>query len=70
VHFANVLIAARSVVHSRMNCKPHQRKRGFKVGLTRIEVFSPNKDLINIFGAQVMPKQSNGQVQSIRRLLQ
>jgi hypothetical protein len=34
-----------------MNCRPHHKKRGFKVGLTRIEVFSPNNDLSSIFGA-------------------
>ncbi|CAB4751223.1 unannotated protein [freshwater metagenome] len=44
-------MAARSEVHSRMNCNPHQRNRGFNVGLTRMEVFSPNKERNNIFGA-------------------
>jgi hypothetical protein len=34
-----------------MNCKPHHKNLGFKVGFTRIEVFSPNKDLTSIFGA-------------------
>ena len=47
-----------------MNCSPHQRKRGFKVGLTRIDVFSPNKDLTNIFGAagEAQAKQCPGAI--------
>ena len=34
-----------------MNCKPHHKNLGLRVGLTRIDVFSPNKDLTSIFGA-------------------